>query len=181
MSWIQTFSGRKFSLIDPQPEDVDIGDVIDALGKIVRFGGHCHGTYTVLQHSVHVAELCNQEFRFDGLMHDAPEAYYGDITRPMKIVLRELSNGRTDEWMARIDRVVSEALGYQWPTPEAVKYVDAIMLASEARDLMGPPPEPWVALPPPVTWTVEPWGGRQTYSRFVELYHKYKSTPHAAR
>jgi hypothetical protein len=43
------------------------------------------------------------------------------------------------------------------------------------------PPEPWVALPPPVTWTVEPWGGRQTYSRFVELYHKYKSTPHAAR
>jgi hypothetical protein len=174
MSWMQTYTGRKFSLVDPQPEDVDIVDIVASLGNIVRFNGHCGGNYTVLQHSVQVAELCNQEFRFDGLMHDAGEAYYGDITRPQKIVLNELSDGRIAEWMKRIDRVVAIALGFVFPTPLAVKHFDNVMLATEARDLMTDSPKPWEELPPPLPDVLRVWSPQESYTRFVRLYHQFR-------
>ena len=177
MTWIQTYTGKKFSLVDPQPEDVDIVDIIAALGNIVRFNGHCRKNYTVLQHSVQVAELCPPILRFAGLMHDAGEAYYGDITRPQKIVLNELSNGRISEWMKRIDRVVAIAFNLTFPTPLAIKHFDNIMLATEARDLMTDPPEPWVELPPPLPDTLRVWSPQKSYTRFVDLYHLCRQSP----
>jgi hypothetical protein len=177
MTWIQTYTGKKFSLVDPQPEDVDIVDIIAALGSIVRFGGHCRSSYTVLQHSVQVAELCNQQLRFAGMMHDAGEAYYGDITRPQKVVLNELSDGRIAEWMKRIDLVVAIAFDLPFPTPLAVKHFDDVMLATEARDLMIDPPEPWEALPPPLPDVLRVWSPQESYTRFVRLYHQFNPNP----
>ena len=173
MTWIQTYSGKKFSLIDPQPEDVDITDVITALGNICRFAGHCR-MYSVLQHSCHVAEVCEELVRFTGLMHDAPEAYYGDITRPQKIVLDNLSDGRISQWMKRIDAVVALALGYEYPIPAPVKHADNVLLATEARDLLGPPPEPWVKLPSPLPNSIGPMNAHQVYVRFVDMYREWK-------
>ena len=131
MTWIQTFSGKKFSLVDPQPEDVDIVDIISALGNLCRFNGHCRKFYSVLQHSVRVAELCGEDQRYDGLMHDAGEAYYGDITRPMKVLWNEATFGRFSEWYKRIDAVVAEALKISNPLPREVRHFDNVMLAAK--------------------------------------------------
>lgn len=174
MTWIQTYSGKKFSLVDPQPEDVDIVDVIAALGNVVRFAGHCRGAYTVLQHSVHVCDACPDEFRYDGLMHDAPEAYYGDITRPMKDVLSKLFDGQFSRWTEKIDRVVHYALGIPWPVPRPVKHADCVVLATEARDLMGPLLELWRCMPPPLKREIVPLPPQQVYSMFVDRYKKFK-------
>ena len=111
MTWIQTFSGKKFSLIDPQPEDVDIGDIVAALCKLVRFTGHCRGMYTVAQHSVHVADLVPSELCYAALLHDAPEAYYGDFSRPLKQAANLISRGHFSQMLHRIDVVVFDALG----------------------------------------------------------------------
>lgn len=177
MTWIQTFSGRKFSLVDPQPEDVCLDDVIAALGSIVRFNGHCRGQYTVLQHSIHVAECLPvgtaPALKLQALLHDAPEAYYGDITRPQKIVYEQISGGKFAEWTKRIDQVVHSALGIAWPLAPAVKLADCRVLATEARDLMGPPPQPWESLPAPLPYKISVWSPQWVYSRFVERYHEY--------
>ena len=174
MTWIQTISGKKFSLVDPQPEDVCIEDVVAALTHIARFGGHARQFYSVAQHSVHVSDILPEEHRFAGLLHDAPEAYYGDITRPLKGVLREISvEGLLDGLLNRIDRVVALALGFAWPLHPDVHEADGKLLASEARDLMTPPPDPWEKLPPPVSYRIEPWSpdraARDFWYRYLEL------------
>jgi len=50
--WIQTHSGKRFDLLDPAPEMVDVGDIAHALGMICRFTGHCSRPYSVAEHCV---------------------------------------------------------------------------------------------------------------------------------
>lgn len=181
MSWIQTFSGLQFSLTSPEPQQVCLQDVVQSLGNLCRFNGHCRHFYSVLQHSVQVAMICPPEFRYTGLMHDAAEAYYGDITRPQKIVCRDLTRRQTpdgemspfDLFVERIDRAVAAALGVPYPLPDEVQYADDVMLATEARDLMEPPPEPWPPLPPPLATKIRIWNAQETYTRFAVLYNSY--------
>ena len=85
--YIQTYNGKLFSLIDPQPEDVHIADIIESLSKQCRFVGHCKYFYSVAQHSVIVSNIVNEEERLAALMHDAVEAYIGDISKPLKLTL----------------------------------------------------------------------------------------------
>ncbi len=174
MTWIQTFSGKKFSLIDPQPEDVDIGDIVAALCKLVRFTGHCRGMYTVAQHSVHVADLVPSELCYAALLHDAPEAYYGDFSRPLKQAANLISRGHFSQMLHRIDVVVFDALGIADFDDPQIHLADNRMLATEARDLMVIPPEPWAALPPPREETICVWEPQQVHNEFVRAYRAYK-------
>lgn len=174
MPWIQTFSGGRFSLDDPQPEDVCIEDILQALGQLVRFTGHCRGRYTVLEHSVRVANILPDELKYQGLLHDAPEAYYGDDSRPKKILLNAMTGGDYQLACEKIDRVVFAALGVPWPLDDAVQHADNILLATEARDLMLPPPKPWMRLPDALLETIVPVHIAASHTRFCEIFHKYK-------
>lgn len=71
-------SGRKVSLVDPQPEDIYLPDIMGHLRGIRRFNGSI--PWTVLEHSVLVWLLDSTP---ESLMHDAHEAYMGDITTPV--------------------------------------------------------------------------------------------------
>src|SRR5919112_3830713 len=87
--YLQTVSGRWVNPLDPDPEQFDIEDIARALGNLCRFGGHCRAFYSVAQHSVIVSELVQQrggdvEDVFAALMHDASEAYLGDMPHPIK-------------------------------------------------------------------------------------------------
>ena len=92
--WIQTYTGKKFYPYAPKKEDVCIEDIAHALSMICRFNGHCKEFYSVAQHSYYVSVLCGdqREHRVSycqflaayGLMHDAAEAYLGDIPSPIK-------------------------------------------------------------------------------------------------
>ena len=170
--WIQTFSGKRFDLENPRPADVDIVDIIQALSNICRFNGHCRQRYTVLEHSVRVAEIVPEEFRFTALLHDAGEAYYGDITRPL--VGPDQTWLTTTGFLDKIDAAIASAFGTTYPLPECVKHADDVLLATEARDLMGPPPEPWVRLPDPLPDVITPMYESVAYTRFVEMFHAYK-------
>lgn len=112
---IQTITGR---WIDPwriQPEDVDILDIARALAMQCRFAGHVKAFYSVAQHSVLVANQVAREtinWPHDSvlaaLLHDASEAYLGDITRPMKHH-REMEQYRYVE--QHVQRTINSAFG----------------------------------------------------------------------
>jgi hypothetical protein len=182
MTWIQTYTGRKFSLLDPQPEDVCIQDIAHALTNICRFQGHCKGFYSVAQHSVHVADLCPTPYKLDAILHDAGEAYYGDITRPQKIVFRAMTQiaNRCGQWSAfdaftkRIDRIIAMVFHLSESLPDCVSRADDVMLATEARDLLLPPPLPWPKLPAPLRQTVAPWMPEEACAQFMRTYEDFK-------
>ena len=92
--WIQTFTGKRFYPLDPRPEDFDIIDIAHALSLTTRFGGHCINFYSVAEHSFLIGsqmydDLKNPDEALAGLLHDASEAYLGDIPKPLKQLLPE--------------------------------------------------------------------------------------------
>lgn len=129
--WMRTWTGRKFWPLDPRPEDVSIEDIAHALANICRFGGHCP-FYSVAQHSVLVSRLVSERLKPLALLHDAAEAYVGDMVRPLKLFMPPFIGVE-----GRIQRVICQHFCLPWPAPSAVKDADDIMLVVEARILLG--------------------------------------------
>jgi len=170
VTWMQTHTGRQFWPLAPNPEDVCLDDIAHALGLVCRFAGHCKRFYSVAEHSLYVAEQvltmgvawAGGDYRpgvadliRQALLHDAAEAYLGDIIRPLKPTWQEY---RVIE--KNLLECIHEAL---WvpanaEDQQAIKHADNILLATEARDLMLAPPAPWSALPSPRTQEI-PIGG----------------------
>src|SRR4051794_15527189 len=82
--WITTFSRRQFWPLDPHSDEIHIEDIAHSLSQQCRFGGHSRSFYSVAQHSCLVSALCKANDALWGLLHDASEAYLGDIPRPLK-------------------------------------------------------------------------------------------------
>jgi uncharacterized protein len=84
--YIHTRKGR-FYLDNPTFDADSIGH---ALGMLCRFNGNTRVFYSVAEHSVLVSELMRKVVGgdpFEGLMHDAAEAYLSDIPTPFKRLL----------------------------------------------------------------------------------------------
>lgn len=75
------FSGRGVDILDLKPEDINKEDIARALAYQCRFAGHVNEFYSVAQHSVLVSYLTQS---LVGLLHDASEAYIGDLTHALK-------------------------------------------------------------------------------------------------
>lgn len=82
-----TASGRIVDLKNPSEDNICIDDIANALSKICRFGGNTNKFYSVAQHSVLVSKLVDPEFAKEALLHDASEAYLGDVIKPLKVIL----------------------------------------------------------------------------------------------
>jgi hypothetical protein len=146
MTWIQTFTGRAVDLLEPDPASFVIEDIAHALARICRYTGHSPEHYSVAQHSVLVARNLPLELRFDGLMHDAVEAYVQDVSAPLKWAMRgSATNSAYDIVEARIDVTIAKQFGLIRPLPPEVKVADLRMLATEADDLgfLGGAPRSW--------------------------------------
>lgn len=131
--WFITCTGKRVYALAPQPESIDLMDIAHGLSNVCRFGGQCRHFYSVAQHSVLVSELVPPEAARWGLLHDATEAYIGDIIRPLK---RELPDYKRIEklWEAAI----AIRFGLSLEMPASVKHADHIALTTERRDLMPP-------------------------------------------
>ena len=182
MTWIQTSKGRAFDLLNPTPEMVDLKVyVAEALARIPRFGGHVmSGPYSVAQHSVIGANLLGRQGAdIDTcaafLLHDAHEAYIGDISTPAQDALNWHLQMLLDEFgltevicrnipalagpallkralrrlKGSLDEAIFAAAGIAWPLPysvtAAVHKMDLIMLAAEVDAFMGGELYPWGA------------------------------------
>lgn len=162
---MQTATGRRFWPLDPRPEDICIEDVAAALSRICRFGGHCSRFYSVAQHSVLVSHACAPVDALWGLLHDATEAYVGDIVRPLKRQ-PEMSGYRHAE--ERLMRAVCRRFELDPARPESVVQADEALLSTEARDLMGGAClETWTLRHNPLPEIIRPWGPRQAEQMFL--------------
>jgi len=135
MSWLQTHLGNKF--IFEGPFNFDIEDIAHSLSLQCRFNGHCKEMYSVADHSLHVSARC--EHKLWGLLHDAAEAYVGDIITPLKRNCPFLK-----ETEDRILEAIAVRFNLPWPVPAEVEDVDLRMWATEQRDLMCKPLFDWV-------------------------------------
>lgn len=143
MTWLSTPSGR-FDLEHPERYTFRIEEIAHALSNLCRFSGH--GLfYSVAEHSVNVSRLLEGDARLFGLLHDAHEPYTGgDIARPV----HELS-----PYIARISshtqKIIEEQLIGFFPAKiwnivlSQVDTADIIMLAVEARLVLGVNPRDW--------------------------------------
>lgn len=140
--WIQTYSERQFYPLDPRPEEIHIEDIGHALSNICRFGGHCRQFYSVAQHSCRVADFFlpdRPELAMWGLLHDAPEAYLGDMVRPLKHWSGDWGDRFVEAEGRLMEAVVRRFKLTPVEIPSAIKEVDDVMLLTEVRDLMGDP------------------------------------------
>jgi hypothetical protein len=120
---------------DPDPEQLDPEDIARALANQCRFGGHCRVFYSVAQHSVIVSELVEQRGgdaheAFAALMHDATEAYLGDMPHPLKH--RSPLGAAFKEAEDRLDQAIRDRFAIK-PGVPAIKLVDRALLATERR------------------------------------------------
>lgn len=163
-TWIPTYLGVKFDLIKPLPVDVRPHDITFALSNLRRFTGHV--TYSVAQHSMMVADLVPPEMELFALLHDAAEAYTGDISRPLK----KLLGGSFRVIERRVQDAVDRRFGLEWSPAiaAAVKQADDVALATERRDLFFSPPPFERKLPPPHDTEIVPQAASVVRSRFEE-------------
>ena len=144
---ILTYTGKLFDFWEPTPDMICIEDIAHALALTNRYNGHTYTPYSVAEHCERMSYIETAR-PLVSLLHDAAEAYVGDIASPQKSYLwwRTMRTGLDSslrpfrEQESRIIRVIGEALGVR-DLQENVKFkgvkeADLTMLATEVRDLM---------------------------------------------
>ena len=89
-----TNSGKRIDITNFKESDVCLNDIAHALTKICRFGGSLdlNVHYSVAMHSLYLSGYAGKEgYSIDLqrylLMHDASEAYLGDLISGIKVML----------------------------------------------------------------------------------------------
>ncbi|MFN8995058.1 MAG: hypothetical protein ACK5X3_15535 [Pseudomonadota bacterium] len=166
--WVQTASGKAFPLIGADPSLVDFAtDIAGPLARCARFAGHIgSGVYSVAQHSVEGADALLRETgdrRLAALflLHDAHEAYIGDISTPVQAALAQMADVFRGDGgghlmhqalkalQHHLDVAIHEAANLALPVEAEraiIKAMDIRMLITERNQLLGPPPCPWAPI-----------------------------------
>ena len=136
--WIQTYTGKRFYPFDPKPDEVDLEDIAHSLALSCRFNGHCSDFYSIAQHSVIVSQIVKPEQGLPALLHDAAEAYIGDIIRPVKKNLEGI-----EEIEEKIQGVILSYFGVTNYDAKEIQRADDIALITEKRDLKKGSVDDW--------------------------------------
>ena len=167
MPAVSTRSGRRVALLNPSPSQIVIGDIAHGLAHQCRFNGQTSKFYSVAQHSVLVASILPRELRLAGLLHDASEAYLGDVVQPLKDLLPDYQT---------IESKFCEVLGARFNVNlqpnDAIKHADLVVLATERRDLMPMDMADWSSIAgiTPMSRTIKPKSPEAASAQFMEMF-----------
>lgn len=119
---MKTYTGRYVDVVNTDPSTLDVADVAWGLGRIIRFNSQISHDYTVAHHCLTMSHLVPEEYALEALLHDAAEAYIGDIIWPVKAVLdvqldNAISNFENDFLATLIDTLAPE----DHPVRETIK------------------------------------------------------------
>lgn len=141
---ITLYGGGYFDFIEPARSDIRIIDIARGLSNTCRFGGQASwgdGFYSVAQHSVLVSLLVEPEHAFAALMHDAAEAYIGDMVGPLKQLCPDFKAIEK-----RVEAAIFERFGIALPLHPSIKAADLRALRTEQRDLTSGAHDNWNGL-----------------------------------
>lgn len=135
--------GKKFDFTDLKSEDFRIEDIAHALSNICRFGGHSPQFYSVAQHCTIACRLSYQldydeDIQRTALMHDASEAYLGDVVRHIKQRIPFYGNMENS-----MMRAIAKRFNFMWPLPGMIKTIDADLLETEMVTMWGDKDMSW--------------------------------------
>jgi len=166
-----TSTGRLFPLLQPHTFEFDIEEIAHALSRICRYTGHTRQFYSVAQHSVYVSGLVPDEYKLEALLHDASEAFLGDVSSPLKALLPEYKAIE-----AAVEKAIAKQYGLPFPLSPTVKTADLAMLVNEKRDLMPLGHDDWWPRPESMAHRgvkVQPLGPTTSKMLFLDMYHRY--------
>lgn len=170
-NYIETASGLKYHFLDPQQDEITIQDIALSLSNKCRFSGHTR-FFSVAEHCVTVAYRLPPELRLAGLLHDASEAYLGDIPSPIKAILpdyRRLEVVNEDAIMRKFNIDIHHPL---------VKEADRKALYTEAHFLLPSQGKDWSYFQEgewEVEWEYKPacMPPLYAYKTFMDAYEEF--------
>jgi hypothetical protein len=134
---LTTVTQKQIVLKNPALSEFDIYDIANGLSLLCRFGGQIERFYSVAQHSILVAALAPKELKREALLHDASEAFLGDVIKPLKALL-----GLTYKQIERqFEEVIFSQFGLEIDKLAAVKEFDLQAYFLEDRALRKNKPE----------------------------------------
>lgn len=156
---MRTYSGVYINILDPKQTDFLIEDIAHALSMTPRFAGHMPIWYSVADHCNRCAVLAEAYGAnvFEALMHDASEAYLGDMVSPVKKVLPGYV-----ELESRFMTLIASRFGFKWPLSAKTKEIDRLSLEAEWKIMIGE------------FYPIQQYNPKQAKSMFLNLYHAYK-------
>jgi len=158
MIYTQIRSGHMVDLLHPRVADINFVEIADALAKLNRYAGNSTSPISVAQHTLIACDAATTPMKPYVLLHDAHEAFIGDITRPAWAAIEwefekdyedatplRLALGRVKD---RLDRAIHAKAGLAEPTPAtmiAIAQADLTALVTERRDFLCHSDMPWAA------------------------------------
>lgn len=171
--WIETYTGRMVTPVNPDPGTFCITDIAHALANKCRYSGHTLRFYTVAEHSYLMARyLLDQgdpEAARWALLHDAVEAYLPDVPRPLKPFIsnwKELEEG--------VEAAVKSHF-QEYPNPAVaglVHSVDTRILLTEASTLLPSGGKRWEIDGEPLPVRVRCWEPKVAMVWFLALFQE---------
>ncbi len=146
---IITADSRYVNLEKFSQDDVRLHEIAIPLSKICRYNGATDGLYSVAEHSLVLASTFegDSELILYALLHDAAEAYLGDICEPFKSHLSVLGRSGhvgVHRFEERIQGAIFEAFGLLPRLPDIVRKRDIALVEVEMRRLFDGPFPDWL-------------------------------------
>lgn len=167
-SSILLVNGDFFDFENPRGHEYDIKSIAHALSNLCRYTGHSKRFYSVAEHCVIVSRLVPEKYAFEGLMHDASEAYCGDVASPLKRLLpgyRKIEDG--------VQEAIAMYFGLSYPFPEEVHAADKLAYVTErvsisntGRDIL------WYTDIQPANLEIKGLAPNSAYKLFMERYEE---------
>jgi hypothetical protein len=129
-SAILLVNGDFFDFKDPYNHSFDIEAIATALSNLCRYTGHVNKFYSVAEHCVLVSYLVPEQFALEGLMHDASEAYCGDVASPLKKLIPEYSVIED-----KVQEAIAKYFYLRFPWPNCVHEADKIAYVTERQSI----------------------------------------------
>ena len=160
-----TYTGINFWPFDARVEEITIEDIAQSLSMQCRFNGHIKNFYSVAEHSVRVSNACSAENALWGLLHDASEAYLGDVPTPIKRLLPDYV-----KYEDALQKVIAKKFNLTEIEPAEVKQMDRVLLSTEMRDLRNNNRYQLANEFKPLTEKITPWPQHIAKNAFLNLF-----------
>ncbi len=176
--YMKTISGTRVYVRNPNPDSILLDDIAHGLAFTCRWNGQITKFFSVAEHCWRASYLCIPEDALLTLLHDSPEAYIGDMIRPVKYIPEVFAVYKPME--TKLGKAIATKFGLETieKTPSA-QMADDIMLISECKAyrpddsgdwcqaiLANYPGQSIIELPK------QPWGPEEAKIKFLERFHE---------